>query len=107
MLNISTNFRFISDAYLRYRKVEPEKIAKTLEALDQLDVKQLPKPSPEKQIFANSNEGRVLINLGTVALGESTSTDERLSLGKYLIEFYYRDLDGNLNLADVSENFMY
>lgn len=107
MLNISANFRFISDAYLLYRKVEPKKIAKTLEAFDELDAKQLPKPGSGKQIFANSNEGRVIMNLGTIALGESASTDERLSLGKYLIEFYYKDLDGNLNLADVSENFMY
>jgi hypothetical protein len=107
MLNISPNFQLIADAYLRYRKVEPGRITETLEAFDQLDEKALPKPSPEKQVFANSNAGIVLINLGTTALGESASTDKRLGLGIQLVEFYYKDLNGNLNLAEVSENLMY
>jgi hypothetical protein len=107
MLNISANFRVISNAYLLHKKVEPGRAEKTLEAFDELGTKQLPKPTSGKQIFVNSNEGGVLINLGTTALGESASTDERLNLGKCLVEFYYRDLNGELSLADVSENLMY
>ncbi len=107
MLNISPNFKLISDAYLRYRKVEPGRITETLEAFDQIDEKELPKTNPGKQIFANSDAGRVLMKLGNLALGESTSTDKRLDLGIQLVEFYYLDLDGKLNLAEVSENLMY
>ena len=107
MLHISANFRFIADSFLRYKRVEPEKITAVLDAFDQLDEVQLPKPTPGNKIFENSPAGEVLMNLGTIALGKSAGTNDRLIVGKYLVQFYYKDLDGQLGLADVSENLMY
>ena len=84
-----------------------EKVDETLKAFDSLDEKDLPELIPGKQIFVNSSAGKVLMNLGTVALEESAGTNERLNLGARLLEFYYQDQLGELSLAQVSENVMY